>query len=255
MCRDVFVGGSGAGTCGQRAATAACAGARARQRQRQEDKDKDKDNKGKAKPQAHAWDQRFHGLDRNRNNVVSRAEWNGDDRSFRNHDWNRDGMLSGDELIAGATPRRRHVGRFRPPPRSSTESDEVLFARRDVNRDNVVSRSECVGTSTEFNRLDRNNDGVLSPYDMEWVARHPSGGARVPNGGRNVPRSDTRARPACLSTSVNKPHFAPITRRPGTRLARIQPTNAEAVMSDVVRTCGWLRGDCARRQALPPSRC
>ena len=188
-----------------------------------DNKDKDKDNKGKAKPQAHAWDQRFHGLDRNRNNVVSRAEWNGDDRSFRNHDWNRDGVLSGEELIAGATrpnaaepawdqrfhglDRNRNnvvsraewngddrsfsshdwnrdgvlsgdeliAGATRPtaaarplpppPPRPRTESDEVLFARRDVNRDNVVSRSEWVGTSTEFNRLDRNNDGVLSPYE------------------------------------------------------------------------------------------
>ena len=130
--------------------------------------DKDKDNKGnaKAKPRARAWDQRFHGLDRNRNNLVSRAEWNGDDRSFRSHDWNRDGVLSGDELIAGAT--RPTVARRPlppPPPRSHTDSDEALFARRDVNRDNVVSRSEFVGTSTEFNRLDRNNDGVLSPYE------------------------------------------------------------------------------------------
>ena len=81
-----------------------------------DNKDKDKDNKGKAKPQAHAWDQRFHGLDRNRNNVVSRAEWNGDDRSFSSHDWNRDGVLSGDELIAGAT-RPTAAARPLPPPR------------------------------------------------------------------------------------------------------------------------------------------
>ena len=67
---------------------------------------------------------------------MSRAEWNGDDRSFANHDWNRDGVLSGDELLAGAT--RPTAARLPARPRRrATESDEVLFARRDVNRDNV----------------------------------------------------------------------------------------------------------------------
>ena len=111
--------------------------------------------------QNRAWDPRFHGLDRDRNNRVSRAEWNGDDRSFASHDWNRDGVLSGDELLAGAKPPTAVARVSRP----HTESDEVLFARRDVNRDNVVSRSEWVGTTSEFNRLDRNHDGVLSPYE------------------------------------------------------------------------------------------
>ena len=120
-----------------------------------------------AKPdQNRAWDPRFNGLDRNRNNVVSRAEWNGDDRSFATHDWNRDGVLSGDELIAGATrPVATRPNAGPPEPRPRTESDEVLFTRRDVNRDNVVSRSEWVGSASEFDRLDRNKDGVLSPYE------------------------------------------------------------------------------------------
>ncbi len=52
-----------------------------------------------------------------------------------------------------------------PPSRPRTDPDEVLFARRDINRDNVVSRSEFVGTTSTFNRLDFNKDGVLSPYE------------------------------------------------------------------------------------------
>ena len=114
-----------------------------------------------ARPDPNRWDPRFHGLDRDRNNRVSRAEWNGDNRSFASHDWNRDGVLSGDELRAGATRPATAVHASQP----RTESDEVLFARRDVNRDNVVSRGEWVGTTSEFNRLDRNHDGVLSPYE------------------------------------------------------------------------------------------
>ena len=120
--------------------------------------------------QNRGWDARYNGLDRNRDNAVSRGEWNGDDRSFANRDWNRDGVLSGDELRAGAT--RPTASRLPPPPaptpkaaRPRTESDEVLFARRDVNRDGHVSRAEWVGTASEFNRLDFNKDGVLSAYE------------------------------------------------------------------------------------------
>ena len=125
-------------------------------------KNKPKKSKQAKQAKGHDWDQRFHGLDHNNNKVVSRAEWNGDDRSFANHDWNRDGVLSGDELIAGATRPQAAAPRTSRP---HTEPDEVLFARRDVNNDNVVSRSEWVGTSSEFNRLDFNKDGVLSPYE------------------------------------------------------------------------------------------
>ena len=45
---------------------------------------------------------RFHGLDRNSDGIISRAEWSGNDRSFGEADWNGDGMLSGDEVRPGA---------------------------------------------------------------------------------------------------------------------------------------------------------
>ena len=45
---------------------------------------------------------RFQGLDRNGDGRITRAEWNGSDQSFRVHDWNGDGVLSGDEVRAGA---------------------------------------------------------------------------------------------------------------------------------------------------------
>jgi hypothetical protein len=131
------------------------------------DKNKDKD---KQASNPRAWDPRFHGLDRNGNNVVSRTEWNGDDRSFANHDWNRDGMLSGDELRAGATrPTAARLPAPPPPaPKASgprTDPDEAVFARHDVNRDGHLSRGEWVGSASEFNRLDFNKDGVLSAYE------------------------------------------------------------------------------------------
>jgi len=134
-------------------------------------KNKPKKSKEAKQAKGHDWDQRFHGLDSNNNNVVSRKEWNGDDRSFANHDWNRDGVLSGDELIAGATrPAASHPPASHPAAphaaRPNTESDEVLFARMDSNRDERLSRNEWTGSASDFARLDFNKDGVLSPYEF-----------------------------------------------------------------------------------------
>src|SRR4051812_456743 len=48
---------------------------------------------------------RFQAMDTNRDGAIARDEWRGSERSFRNHDWNGDGRLSGDEVRPGA--RRR----------------------------------------------------------------------------------------------------------------------------------------------------
>ena len=45
---------------------------------------------------------RFHALDANRNGIIERAEWRGDDRAFADEDWNGDGRLAGDEVKPGA---------------------------------------------------------------------------------------------------------------------------------------------------------
>ena len=37
-------------------------------------------------------------MDRNRDGVITREEWTGTAQSFRETDWNRDGILSGDEI-------------------------------------------------------------------------------------------------------------------------------------------------------------
>ncbi len=116
------------------------------------DKDKNKGQKSNGHPN---WDRRFQGLDDNNNGVISRRAWNGDDRSFRVHDWNRDGVIAGNELRAGARP---------PQPRGG-ERDEVLFARMDANGDGRVTRNEWSGTPATFDRLDFNDDGSLSPYE------------------------------------------------------------------------------------------
>jgi hypothetical protein len=62
-------------------------------------------NKGKHKGEGRGASgdlMRFQGLDKNRDGMISRPEWDGDDRSFANHDWDGNGILSGDEVRPGA---------------------------------------------------------------------------------------------------------------------------------------------------------
>jgi len=49
---------------------------------------------------------RFLEMDANGDGVVTRSEWRGSARAFRSHDWNDDGVLSGEEL----RPRERAAG-------------------------------------------------------------------------------------------------------------------------------------------------
>ena len=55
---------------------------------------------------------RFHGLDRNRDGVITRGEWRGNDTSFRTHDRNGDGIISGTEVrhVPAWPARDRSVG-------------------------------------------------------------------------------------------------------------------------------------------------
>src|SRR5689334_19334483 len=61
--------------------------------------------KGKAKghdERPSAASMRFQGLDLNGDRVITHDEWRGSDASFRANDWNRDGVLSGAELLPDA---------------------------------------------------------------------------------------------------------------------------------------------------------
>lgn len=109
-------------------------------------------------------DMRFPALDTNRDGVISRGEWRGNNNSFRVRDWNGDGVLSGDEVRMGAYPPDDSLEArdFAMPP-------DDRFAYLDANNDGSVSENEWDGTLDAFDRFDRNRDGRLSAAEFGSV--------------------------------------------------------------------------------------
>ena len=69
---------------------------------------------------------RFHGLDRNRDGAITRAEWRGNDTSFRQHDRNRDGVISGAEVshvpAVKAKPHKATPAKAKPPKAKASKA-------------------------------------------------------------------------------------------------------------------------------------
>ena len=106
---------------------------------------------------------RFQAMDADGNGVITRQEWRGNDRSFRNHDWNGDGRLSGDEVRVGA--RRQNRWDDRDIETSLDFEDDWTderFKVLDHNNDGRLSRAEWHASGEVFARVDRNRDNVLS---------------------------------------------------------------------------------------------
>jgi hypothetical protein len=102
---------------------------------------------------------RFRGMDRNNDGTVTQDEWQGNRQSFRTHDWNGDGILSGDEL---------RPGRFRQGQTAEYEdfdrSDRFEFL--DMNNNGRVEIYEWHASDAAFHQLDRNGDNYLSPAEL-----------------------------------------------------------------------------------------
>jgi Ca2+-binding EF-hand superfamily protein len=93
----------------------------------------------------------FDRLDDNRDGRISRQEWGYSDDAFRRADRNNDGVLSQREFLGEEGFDRNPANRF-----------DAL----DLNHDGRVSRREWTGSSETFAWLDRDNDGVLTRYEV-----------------------------------------------------------------------------------------
>ena len=86
---------------------------------------------------------RFQELDRNRDRLISRAEWLADRESFAALDRNRDGLLTLSEYLDMRGLQQR-------------------FGWLDDNGDGSIDRNEWTGTPATFRVLDRNRDGRVT---------------------------------------------------------------------------------------------
>ena len=98
---------------------------------------------------------RFAGMDANNDGIITRSEWQGSSTSFRTHDRNRDGILSGTEVY--------------------DDKRTLRFENLDINEDNRISRGEWNGNAlinvrdvfeshaddTEASRLAFGRDGMI----------------------------------------------------------------------------------------------
>jgi len=114
---------------------------------------------------------RFRTMDRNRDGVVTRAEWQGSDQSFRQQDRNGDGILSGDEV------------------RVVQGTDMVnVFALVDLDGNGRVTAQEWRGA---FTQLDVNRDGLLTEDEL-WSRDTPPVLTRAFQAGRDRGLNDGR---------------------------------------------------------------
>ena len=113
---------------------------------------------------------RFAAMDTNNDGVVSRREWRGSEGSFRQHDWNDDGLLSGDEVRPGgrrpgqgATP-----GEFGGPDRDHEFDDWTPegFIALDHNKDGRITPNEWHFAREGFRRADYDKDGQLTRIEF-----------------------------------------------------------------------------------------
>jgi hypothetical protein len=112
--------------------------------------------------------QRFAEMDANNDAKVTRQEWRGSAASFANHDWNRDGVLSGEEVQANARPRRAPADEdFEWSRQAQFDSwSQAGFDNLDHNKDGRIARSEWHYDVETFDRADRNRDGILSRWEF-----------------------------------------------------------------------------------------
>lgn len=106
---------------------------------------------------------RFRGMDTNGDGAITRQEWRGSEQAFRNHDWNHDNVLSGDELRVGAARQNPwNDVDIESSIEEETDWTDARFRALDHNRDNRLSRAEWHASGELFTRIDRNRDNAIT---------------------------------------------------------------------------------------------
>ena len=106
--------------------------------------------------------QRFAEMDANGDGRISRDEWRGSAQSFRVHDWNRDGMIAGNELRDAVRQAQADTLEDYDAVDSLNDWSASRFTALDQNRDGRITRAEWQYDPDSFYRVDRDRNNVLS---------------------------------------------------------------------------------------------
>jgi hypothetical protein len=109
-----------------------------------------------------AQNQNTHPDDDNRDGTITRREWRGDARSFRDLDRNRDGVLSGNEVPGVSRRGRADRDRNRTDDQTRPRTGQL-----DKNGSGVVEGYEWPYNAEVFHQLDRDGNGVLSQNELQ----------------------------------------------------------------------------------------
>jgi len=97
-------------------------------------------------------EERWKQLDQNNDGRISRSEWQRNEQAFDRMDADKDGFLTKEEMRSAARE-------FRGKHRNGLKE-------MDKDADGNISRSEWKGKEETFNRLDANNDGLLTRDEL-----------------------------------------------------------------------------------------
>jgi hypothetical protein len=124
--------------------------------------------RGRGRGRGQAEQIRFAAMDTNRDGIIQRSEWRGNDRSFMNQDWNGDGELSGPEVRPGARRDANLEMADHVPNRFErfVSWTKAGFTSLDHNRDRRISANEWHYDLETFRRVDRNRDDVLDETEF-----------------------------------------------------------------------------------------
>lgn len=111
---------------------------------------------------------RFQEMDTNNDRVITRQEWRGTQRSFQVHDWNNDGILSGEEVRVGGR-RQQQQNRGAARDLGSVWAEQTVddwtpehYRQLDRNSDGRVTAAEWWYDRETFRRIDHNSDNWIS---------------------------------------------------------------------------------------------